>query len=104
MTDVEHKVAIHRLAADRRAAGKPIWAYTIRLGNLFHDDALSFEEKRDGFVRIIKASSWYKSFDELGELYDLIDEIAHAEDVEHFDAVLRAVYDEADYDRAWITR
>lgn len=102
--DVEHKVAIHRLAAARRAAGKPIWAHRIRLGNLFHNDELSFEEKRDTLVRLVKASAWYTGEEVFSDLHSLIEEMEDTEDVDAFDDVMSAVYDMADYDRVWIGR
>ena len=104
MSDVEHKVAVHRLAAERRAAGKPVWAHTIRLGHLFHDDELTFEQKRDGLIRLVKASSWFKSQGAASELHEAIEELADTENGDDFDVVMSAVYDMADYDRVWINR
>jgi hypothetical protein len=104
MTNVDHKVAIHQLAATRRAAGQPVWAHRIRLGDLFHNDETTFEQKRDGFVRIMKNSKWFTSQEPFSELDEYLDGAAHADDADEFDYWLSEIYDLADYDRVWINR
>jgi hypothetical protein len=93
---------MHRLATERRAAGKPIWDRKIRLGDVFHNDAMTFEQIRDTTVKRIRASGWLEGRDEFDDLMLAVEELAEAEDVKHFDMVWSAIYDEADYDRVWI--
>ena len=45
-----HRVEMHRLAVARRAAGKPIWAETIDLKDIFNQDSMMFEDRRDSIV------------------------------------------------------
>lgn len=99
---VEHIVETHRLASERRAAGKPIWDYTIDLSSVFHSDDMSFEQKRDAIVRILRASRWIKDLDEFDNAVQAVNELANAEDTEEFDSWFDELYDCADVDRAWI--
>ena len=55
---VEHRVEMHRLATERRSQGKPIWDRKIRLADVFHNDALTFEQQRDAIVKRIRSSGW----------------------------------------------
>lgn len=117
MTSVEHKVDMHRLATERRNAGKPVWAYTVRgfkdaLAS-FDEDADNFFEVRDKLVRLIKSSRWFKDADEFGTLYEVVDELTDVghPDIDwdegydrdrHFNDCLGQIYDIADWDRAWL--
>lgn len=82
----------------------PEWKYTIDVASVFHSETLSFEERRDAVASTLRGSSWVRSktgpYDNL--LPALVDELADTEDVDEFDSVWGAVYDEADTDRAWI--
>jgi hypothetical protein len=60
---VEGIVHAHQLATERRRQGKPIWAGRLNVGDLFHNDGLTFIEKRDAIVARIKATRWYKDAD-----------------------------------------
>ncbi|TIH33694.1 hypothetical protein D4765_14525 [Subtercola vilae] len=69
------------------------------------DPAESFEVNRNAFAWALKASNWFRAKggeDYTNELWQLWDEIKDADDVDHFDAVLDALYDLADEDRCWI--
>lgn len=96
---VEHIVETHLLAQARRQAGRPIWDRSIRLGDVFHNDALTFEQSRDEIVARVRATQWCEDSD---VVRDLLDELADCADTVEFDAVWDAVYDEADIDRVWI--
>lgn len=121
MTTVEHKVAMQRLATERRAQGRPAWAETItgfRAALDMYDhqnpDDNMIRTIRDQLVTLIKASNWYRNADEFGDLRETVDVLAdvadlevHAEDpgydpTEHFNAVLNEIYDRAHYDRVWL--
>lgn len=92
---IEHIVEMHRLAQDRKANGRPIWDRKINLTGVFHNNDLTFEQRRDAIVRILRASAWMKERAE-------VDNLAYAEDTEEFDGWWDELYDEADYDRVWI--
>lgn len=98
---IEHIVDMHRLAADRRKAGRPIWDHKIDVSLWWRSEA-PFTERRDGIVRAVKRSRWYRQADELSDLYSYVDELADAEDTQHFDQVWDCIYDLADIDRVWI--
>lgn len=98
----DHRVAMHRLATERRAQGKPIWDRKIRLGDVFDNDEFTFEQKRDTIVSRLRSSGWLNGRDECDELVTLVEELAAATDVEWFDSVWDLIYDHADYDRVWI--
>lgn len=102
---VEHLVAVHQLVVERRDIGKPAWARTIDLSRVFHDETLSFEERRDALVRRLKASRWFREADqaEFDGVYDIVtDHLAYAEDSEEWDDWWDELYDLADFDRVWI--
>lgn len=115
MSTVQHKVDMFNLANERRKAGLPSWAYTVRgfKAALESFDEDNFIEVRDKVVALIKTSRWYKEADEYGELWQVIDEltdVGHPDidwdsdyDYErHFNDCLGQVYDLADWDRAWL--
>lgn len=99
---VEHRVEMARIARERTAAGKPVWDRKIRLGGVFRDETLTFEELRDTVVRALRTSSWFKRHDEYDDLPQYTEELADTEDRAAFNDVLDAIYDLADYDRVWI--
>lgn len=75
------------------------WKYTLRLGDLFHNDALTFEEKRDRMVARMKAQPWWNKFDDetwLGH------DLATAADVDEWDEYWDLFYDWADTERIWV--
>lgn len=100
--NIEHIVATHRLAAERRAAGRPVWDYHINLSDVFHNEAMSFEERRDAIVARLRASRWFTDAEEGGELHQYVEELADTVDGDDFDCPMDAIYDLADTDRVWI--
>lgn len=102
---VEHLVAVHALATQRRRQRKPVWAHQLDLSGVFHDDALTFEQRRDAIVAIIKASRWYRRADrnQLDGVVDIVDDhLAYAETADEFDDRWDELYDLAGYERVWI--
>jgi hypothetical protein len=101
---VEGIVASHRAATELRRQGKPIWAETLRLGDVFHNDDMPFIERRDAIVARIKATRWYKGADplEFDGLVDIVENLATEGAVEDFDYWWDELYDLADRDRIWI--
>lgn len=100
----DHIVATHQIARQRVDAGQPVWAHTVDLRDVFHSDTLSFTERRNAIVRILRATQWVKDADraEMDGLFDIVVELAAAEDVEEFDGWWDELYDLADTDRVWI--
>lgn len=98
----EHRADMFRLASERRRQGKPIWDRAIRLADVFHNDALTFEQRRDAIVKRIRNSGWLDGKDEFDDLVMAVEELAETDDVKWFDTVWNAIYDHADYDRVWI--
>lgn len=102
---VDHIVAVHDLATERRRAGKPVWAHEIDLSGVFHNDEMTFTQRRDAIVARLMTSSWYRESDPevSGTVAEIIrDQLAYAEDTDEFDAWWDELYDDADYDRVWI--
>ncbi len=99
---VDHIVETHHLATERRRAGKPVWAHTLDVSSVFHNEDLTFEQRRDGIVALIKATGWYKGEDEYSELHEITENIADAANTDEFDSWWDVLYDAADYDRVWI--
>ncbi len=114
---VDHIVEMHRLAADRRPEGKPVWAFTVEgvkdaLGAF--DDHGDFLRSRDEVVAAIKASAWYRQAGEFDDLWEVVDEMSDVgspdidwdddyDEEQHFNACMDRIYDLADWDRAWIS-
>jgi len=95
---VEHIVETHRIATARRDAGRPIWDLTVNLADVFHNDELSFEQRRDAIVQRLYGSGWNSDV-----VYTLVADLGAAEDAGEFDEIWDEIYDHADFDRVWIT-
>lgn len=76
------------------------WLITIDLKDVFHNDDMSFVEKRDEIVSRIRNSPWFQESDVT--LGSVIADLAETENVEDFDFVWNYVYDIADADRVWL--
>jgi hypothetical protein len=79
-----------------------VWKYRVHLKDVFYNDELSFEAKRDKIVYRLRRSGWLRSKEGVAYLHDLVDELADSADVFEFDYLWNLVYDEADRDRCWI--
>ncbi|CRY84226.1 hypothetical protein SAMN05421776_12149 [Nocardia farcinica] len=103
---VDHLVAVHELARRRVAAGVPVWAETINLAGVFHNDAMTFVQRRDAIVERLRATRWYRNDDpyEFEGVRDIVDDhLAHGEDVNEFYGWWDELYDLANYARVAIT-
>jgi hypothetical protein len=78
------------------------WRYTVKLGDVWRSDAMTFEQRRDAIVERLRSSGWASRSANRSELLDIIDDLEHSVDAENFDYAWGALYDLADYDRAWI--
>lgn len=113
MTSVEHKVAMYKLAQERRRQGKPQWEFTVRgFKDILNSDA-DLLEKRDRIVVLVRASSWFKQAGGDSDLEEVLDELADVghPDIDwdegysaerHFNDCLNGIYDIADWYRAWL--
>jgi hypothetical protein len=98
----EHRADMHRLSRERLAVGKPSWEHHVSLEDVFHNDSLTFEQKRDTIIARIRANAWFKDYDEFDDLPQFVEELADTEDNAAFNAVWGEIYDIADADRVWI--
>lgn len=74
------------------------WLKQVDLKDVFHDDEMPFEEKRDIIVRRLK-----KAFLGHEEANEILLDLATADDVDEFDEYWDALYDIADRERVWIS-
>lgn len=77
------------------------WDHTLKLADVFHNDALSFEQRRDKIVRRIRAAKFYDP--ESYALPDLVEELSETTDADDFDQAWDAFYDWADVHRVWVS-
>ena len=96
---IDSIVASHRAAQERRDQGRPIWDRKIRLGDVFRNEDMTFEQSRDAIVDRIRRTGGADDNYTVGEL---LDELADTDDGDAFDEVWDLIYDEADADRVWI--
>jgi hypothetical protein len=101
-TSPDHRAEMFKAAQARRKLGLSAWAFTVRFSPVFHDETLTFEERRDQLVGILRRSKWFKSREDGGVLHAIAEGLAGADDVDEFDGWWDELYDEADYDRVWI--
>jgi hypothetical protein len=83
---------------------RPAWDERLDVSDVFHNDDLTLEAKRDAIVDRIKRTRWYRRSDEYDTLREIVEELSEVEDVEGFDCVWDALYDEADTGmwRVWV--
>lgn len=81
----------------------PHWKYTLDVSDVFRNEALSFEQIRDGVVAHIRANRWYAHYGgQDTNLGDVVDELAEATCIAEFDWLWNEIYNHADKDRCWI--
>lgn len=97
----EHLVECYHLRKRRKDNGLSPWKHVIKVGHVFHDPELTFEERRNVIVAIIKVSRWYAD-DKNFELSDCVDELEQCRNIDEFDDAWGLLYDLADMDSVWI--
>lgn len=78
------------------------WNITVKLKDVWRNDSLSFEEKRDKVVERIKASGWRDLTPYPDTFDEVVANLAESLDIGEFDGVWIELYDLADSDRVWI--
>jgi hypothetical protein len=63
---------------------------------------MTFEERRDAIVAVLRGSAWLKGYDEFDWVPEIVDNLADASDADEFDGWWDELYDMADTDRVWI--
>lgn len=110
MDTVEHRVNCHRMAAERRAAGKNPWAQTVRIKHLFvpRSDAAEVGASVAAILRAAFPSKLDMDRDydfDLAEMVERFETITGFEGVtptEEFDATLDEFYTWVDNNRVWV--
>ena len=111
----EHRAECHRIAVERRAAGKPSWAYSAKVfpDEPQENDAAKIEAGRQ-IVAALKAQLPKTWLDEAADDYDddyanIVWELDHigwegADVSEHLSNAVESLYDWADIKRVWLQR
>lgn len=76
------------------------WFHKLDLTDVFHNDDLTFEQKRNEIAHRIRTSRFFAA-DEL-YLTEIYQRIEDAEDTDEFDDVWEEFYDYADRERIWV--
>lgn len=98
----DHLVAAHNAATARRAAGGKTWKWRIDVSDVFGNDTLDFEQRRDVIAARLAAHPWVKQAGPESDLAAFVEELADRENADEFDFVWDAIYDIADLDGVWI--
>lgn len=98
----DHRAEMFLLARKRTAAGLPVWDRKISFADVFHNEDMTFEQRRDAIVARLRGSSWLKGRDEFDNIVEAVDGLAGAEDAGEFDGWWDEIYDIADEERVWI--
>jgi hypothetical protein len=80
----------------------PAWCLTVHLSHFWRNSELSFEEKRDGIVDVLRKSRWRHITPCADSYVGLVDELEETGNIEWFDAVFNELYSLADSDGVWI--
>ena len=77
------------------------WDYKLDVSDVFHNDNLTLEQKRDLIIARIKSSAFWTPADY--ELDEILDELSQVDDADYFDLVWNAFYDWCDVGkRVWV--
>lgn len=82
------------------AASTVTWAHTLNLADVFHNDNLTFRERRDAIAHRVQRAPWFDYSDM--DLMDIVDFLADATDAAEFDEAWAMFYDWADSARIWV--
>lgn len=84
---------------DDTAYRRQPWRMTVHLIDVFHNQAMTYEQRRDAIIERLRRQ-WVPS--DGGPLDRTVEDLADAIDVEEFDDVWSEILDRADVDRVWL--
>lgn len=91
---------IQHLLSPRRAISAPV--HRVDLGDILHDESLTFEEGRDRVVHEL-VEKWAKPYiPKWDPLYVMLDDLAETRTHLEFLAEFESIRDQADYHRCYI--
>lgn len=76
------------------------WRYTLDLVDVWKNDDLTLEQRRDEIVQRIRSALFWDEYDD--DLVLLVDELSEVGDDGYFDHVWNAFYDWADDNDVWV--
>lgn len=76
------------------------WRKTVNVSDIFHNEDLTFEQRRDGIVRQFRRF-WPEGCDDF-DIDMLLEELADAENADDFDMTWDMIYGWADDNRVWV--
>jgi hypothetical protein len=85
----------------------PTWQKKVLLGDVFRNEDMTFEQRRDVIVHRLRGSGWIRmiggvdSFKGMN-LDELFEQLGEAPEPDDFDIVWDEIYNQADWDRVWI--
>lgn len=77
-----------------------IWKHTLKLRDVFHDETLTYEERRDEIIKRIKRSTFWDP--ESWTLADIVNELSECDSEWEFNDEWDRFYDHADEKRIWV--
>lgn len=77
------------------------WKHTIRIGDIWKNPEMTFEERKTALVTRIRSTPWCKND---ADVAAVVRRLATNRTVKGFDAAWNDLYDLADADRVWIDR
>lgn len=78
------------------------WIRIVKLKDVWHNDDLPFEKKRDKIVERIKESGWRDITPYPDTFDERVADLTASSDTSEFDSWFNELYDLADSDRVWI--
>lgn len=84
---------------DDTAYRRQPWRMTVHLIDVFHNQDMTYEERRDAIIGRLR-TKWVEA--DGGPLDRTIEDLADAIDVEEFDDVWAEILERADVDRVWL--
>ena len=76
------------------------WEHNLLIADVFHDEARSFEERRDLIVKRILASRFWDAEDE--DLVTIVEDLGKAPDEDRFDEFWDEFYNWCDEHAVWV--
>lgn len=79
------------------------WNYKLKLKDIFHDETLTFEQRRDEIVKRIRSAPFFHADDPICELSDyILDNLSIAATPNDFDYEWDEFYNWCDANRVWV--